>query len=124
MDNEHRLTELIGPAYYGLHHALKRGDYTDIWLPGGRASLKSSWWSLEMVKGIMDDPLANAMILRKVGETLRDSVYAQVIWAIDMLGVDRYFRFGLSPMEITYKRTGQKIMFRGADKPRNSSPLS
>lgn len=117
MDDERRLTQLIGPAFYGLHHALKRGQYTDIWLPGGRASLKSSWWSLEIVRGIIEDPMANAMIMRKVGETLRDSVYAQVIWAIDMLGVDRYFRFGLSPLEITYKSTGQKIMFRGLDKP-------
>lgn len=117
MDNEIRLTDLIGPAFYGLHHSIRREEYTDIWLPGGRASLKSSWWSLEGVQELLRDPMANMMVLRKVAETLRSSVYPQVEWAIEKLGLTEYFRFGLSPMEITYKPTGQKIMFRGADRP-------
>ena len=59
----------------------------------------------------------NALILRKVGATLRDSVYNQILWAIDELGLSDYFKSTFSPLEITYKPTGQKIYFRGADDP-------
>ena len=55
--------------------------------------------------------------LRQVANTLRDSVYSQLYWAINMLGLDDLFRCTTSPLEITYLPTGQKIYFRGADKP-------
>jgi PBSX family phage terminase large subunit len=63
------------------------------------------------------NPEVHALVLRKVGETLRDSVYAQYRWAISQLGLEHEFRATVSPMEITYLPTGQKIFFRGADKP-------
>lgn len=56
-------------------------------------------------------------MLRKVANTLRDSVYAQYIWAIDQLGMTEYWEAKKTPMELIYKPTGQKIMFRGADDP-------
>jgi len=65
----------------------------------------------------MKDPQANACALRKVGTYLRDSVYSQILWAIDALGVREEFKATVSPMEIIYKKTGQKIIFRGADNP-------
>ena len=59
----------------------------------------------------------HALVLRKVGNTLRDSVYAQYMWAIAELGMADYWEAKLQPMELIYKPTGQKIMFRGADDP-------
>ena len=44
-------------------------------------------------------------------------MYAQYIWAIGELGAAQYWEAKVSPMELIYKPTGQKIMFRGADDP-------
>ena len=63
------------------------------------------------------NPDVNALVLRKVGNTLKDSVYNQVLWAIDQLGLNAYFKATKNPLEIIYKHTGQKIYFRGADDP-------
>ncbi len=67
---------------------------------------------------MMQDPQANAVILRKVGKYLKDSVYEQLIWVIDKLKVSEYWHVTKSPLELTYIPTGQKILFRGADEPR------
>lgn len=66
----------------------------------------------------MSDPSANAVALRKVGMYLKDSVYEQLLWAISVLGVEAYWKAKLSPLELIYEPTGQRILFRGADKPR------
>lgn len=66
----------------------------------------------------MKDPKANAVVLRKVKETLKDSVFEQLIWAIEKLQVSDYWDIKHNPMELTYIPTGQKILFRGADKPK------
>ena len=112
------LKELIAPSFYGLHHDVQNNKYTHYWLEGGRGSTKSSFTSLELILGIMKDPEANAMVLRKVGQTLRESVFEQLLWAIDALGVSGYWKDKVSPLELTYVPTGQKILFRGADKPK------
>lgn len=59
----------------------------------------------------------HACILRQVADTLRTSVYQQILWAISALGLDAEFQCTVSPLEITRKSTGQKIYFRGADDP-------
>ena len=107
-----KLTDLIGPAFYEVWQAIKAKTYVHYWLNGGRSSGKSSFISLAIVLLIMQDPEANAICFRKVGDTLRDSVYEQIIWAISQLGVSDEFSATVSPMQITYKRTGQKILFR------------
>lgn len=112
------LTKLIAPSFYDVHHAIKEGRKTHFWLKGGRGSTKSSFASVEVVKGIMDDPLANGIILRKVGDTLRESVFEQYQWAIAALGVDHLWHATTAPMRLTYKKTGQQIRFRGADSPK------
>lgn len=86
-------------------------------LPGGRGSCKSSFVSLEIVKGIMDDLTGgnNAIVFRRYAVTLRDSVYSQISWAIDTLGVNHLWRGGVSPMQYTYLPTGAQIIFRGLD---------
>jgi len=111
------LTEVIAPGFYDLHNDFKNNKHMAYWLKGGRASCKSSFAAIEVVLGMMSDPIANAVILRKVGETLRDSVYEQCIWAIEKLGVAHLWYGQVAPMRLIYKPTGQKILFRGADKP-------
>jgi PBSX family phage terminase large subunit len=69
---------------------------------------------------LIADPEANAIVYRKVADTLRESVYAQLSWAIEKLGMWGWFKMNLSPLEIVYIPTGQRIMFRGADKPEKS----
>jgi PBSX family phage terminase large subunit len=94
------------------------GLHTHYWLDGGRGSTKSSFASIEIIKGIMEDPEANAVALRKVKDTLKDSVYEQLCWAIEALGVTEYWNIPESKLVLTYIPTGQEIRFRGADKPK------
>ena len=112
------LTDLIAPSFYDVHHALKEDRYTHYWLKGGRGSTKSSFISLQIILGMMMDPAANAVALRKVKENLRESVYEQLLWAIEVLGVQHLWHDSVSPMSLTYRPSGQKIIFRGADKPK------
>lgn len=112
------LTDLIAPSFYGVHRALKEDRFTHYWLKGGRGSTKSSFVAIEIILGMMKDPNANAVALRKVKENLRESVYEQLLWAIEVLGVSHLWHDSVSPMSLTYTPTGQKIIFRGADKPK------
>jgi PBSX family phage terminase large subunit len=57
----------------------------------------------------------HAVVMRQVADTLRTSVYQQILWAISALGLEDEFHCTVSPLEITRKSTGQKIYFRGAD---------
>ena len=65
---------------------------------------------------MMQDPAANAVVFHKFSAMLRDSVYNQIQWAVDALGVSGYWRSNVNPMQFTYLPTGQKIIFRGLDK--------
>ena len=114
------LKQLIAPSFYEIHRYLKESKYTHYWLKGGRGSTKSSFISLEVILGIMKDPQANAVVLRKVGQTLQGSVYEQLQWAVSVLGVEGYWVSKLSPLEMKYIADGRenKIVFRGADKPK------
>lgn len=112
------LTGVIAPAFYGLHQKIKGEQHTHYWLSGGRGSCKSSTASAEIILGMMRHPEANAVALRKVGNNLKDSVYEQLVWAIEKLGVAHLWDCKVSPLVLTYRPTGQKILFRGADKPR------
>ena len=70
-----------------------------------------------MIRGIMLDENANGIALRKVGKTLRSSVYEQLMWAVDKLGVNDLWDGHISVPELIYRPTGQKIILRGADDP-------
>ena len=112
------LTDVIAPAFYQLHWRVVDGVYTHYWLKGGRGSTKSTFAAVEVILGIMDDPEANGVALRKVKDTLHESVFEQLVWAINALGVSQYWDIPKSQLVLTYRPTGQKILFRGADKPK------
>ena len=113
-----RLSDLIAPSFYDLYYDIENGNYTHYWLGGGRGSTKSSFASIEIVLGMMSHPGTNAVAIRKVGLYLKDSVFEQLNWAIDKLGAADLWRVKYSPLEMIYLPTGQKILFRGADKPK------
>ena len=113
-----RLSDIIAPAFYDVHRDIKRGLHTHYALGGGRGSCKSTFAGTEIIKGMMQDPNANAIVFRKVASTLSESVLAQLQWSIHALGVDHLWRTKQSPIMLIYKPTGQRIVFRGADNPR------
>ena len=110
---EERYREIVG------------GGYEDYWdfkgryrvCKGSRASKKSKTTALNLIDRLIEYPQANILVVRKVYSTLRDSCYAELYWATERLGVREDFDFKLSPLEMTYKPTGQKIYFRGLDDP-------
>lgn len=112
-----RLREIVAPHFYDLHREIKTDEYTEYVLKGGRGTTKSSFISIEVILQIKRNPNMHALACRKIKETLKDSVYSQLVWAIDTLGLSREFKCTKSPLEIIYKPTGQIIYFRGADDP-------
>ena len=112
-----RLSEKIGSAFYDVARDVFQHGHTHYDFSGGRGSLKSSTVSVLVPLLLINNPGTHALVLRKVANTIRDSVYAQYIWAIGELGAAQYWEAKVSPMELIYKPTGQKIMFRGADDP-------
>ena len=112
-----KLSEIVSPAFAEPHNALKNGACNQLVLNGGRGSAKSSYASIEGVLLILKHPDIHGVVMRKVSNTLRTSVYAQYVWAIQELGLYSKFKCTVSPMEIIYKETGQKIMFFGVDDP-------
>lgn len=111
------LTDVISPAFYALHRQIRAGGVGEALLKGGRGSAKSSAVSIELILELLEHPLCHAVVLRKVKGTLRTSVYAQMRWAVSALGLDGYFSCSVSPMQMTYKPTGQTIYFFGLDDP-------
>lgn len=120
--NKVSLKCIIAPSFYEVHKDIKRGLHTHYWLKGGRGSAKSSFISIEIVLGIMKDAssgiMSNALVFRRVKDVLRGSVFEQMLWAIEMLGVISEWDITYSPLKLTYKPTGQVILFKGADNPK------
>lgn len=127
MNEEIQLTDIIAPAFYSVHWDILEGKHTYYDLYGGRGSTKSSFISVETVLGMMQDAkdgvFSNAAVFRKVGNTLRESVFEQIAWAIDALGANDLWTSSVSPMQYVYKPTGQKIIFRGLDKAKKTKSI-
>lgn len=119
------LSKCIGKAFYGVHKDIQAGKHTYYDLTGGRGSLKSSCVSVEIIYNMMKKENKNkhAVVYRKVGDTLETSVFAQIEWAIDILGVSRLWKLTKSPMRAEYLPTGQKIIFKGLDKAAKSKSI-
>lgn len=111
------VTQHIAPVYMPLHEDIQAQQHQYYNLPGGRGSGKSSFCALEIVNGVMRDTTgqSNAIVFRRTANTMRESVYSQIAWAIDILDVNNLWRGNVSPMSWTYKPTGAQIVFRGLD---------
>lgn len=110
-----RLSQVMTKHFLGVHRDCKQHKHTHYWLKGGRGSTKSSFVSLELPILLLQHPDCHVVVMRKVGNTLRNSVFPQIEWALDALKIKSKFKITKSPPEITYKKTGQKILFLGVD---------
>lgn len=109
------IAEKIAPCFDDVFFDIHEHNHTHYWLKGGRGSTKSSFISTQIPLLLINNPMCHAVVLRKVGNTLRNSVYNQIQWGISHVGLTSKFKFITSPLEITYKKTGQKILFFGVD---------
>ena len=113
MPNKIWLPDLVGKGYREFWNF--RGRYNVC--KGGRGSKKSKTTALRWIYLLMKYPLANLLVIRKTGKTLRDSCFTDLKWAICRFQVEALWEWKESPLEMTYLPTGQKILFRGLDDP-------
>ena len=118
----HTDLDSIADTFHPVVRAMRNKTYREFVFVGGRGSTKSSCGTEIPFELMMNNPQIHAVALRQVANTLRDSIYAQFQWSADKQAENPMFvrdnwEFKLSPLEITYKPTGQKIYFRGADDP-------
>lgn len=114
------MQKLVGRGYADFWNF--RGRY--VACKGSRASKKSKTAALWIISHLIQYPLANAIYIRKTERTLKDSCYSDCKWAIHQMGLDKWFACRLSPLEIEYKPTGQRILFRGCDDPLKLTSIS
>lgn len=104
---------VLGKAFVDINRQIKPNiEYV---FEGGRGGLKSSFVAFKIIELIKNNPQMHACITRQVAGTLKDSVYANMKWAINELGLMEEFECKVSPLEIKYIKTGQTIYFRGLD---------
>lgn len=108
-----RLPDIVGGGY-GRFWRWK-GRYRVC--KGSRASKKSKTAALWYIVNLMKYKDANLLVARKVYRTLKDSCFTELKWAISRVGAESLWEIKESPLEMTYKPTGQKIFFRGLDDP-------
>ena len=109
--NKIYLPDVVGKGYKAFWEF--KGRYNVC--KGGRASKKSKTTALRWIYLMMKYPLANLLVVRKIGRTLKDSCFTDLKWAVHRLHVEKRWSWKESPLEITYLPTGQKILFRGLD---------
>lgn len=114
------LPQIIGKGYATYWNY--KGRYRVI--KGGRGSKKSTTTALWIIYKMMQYPLANTLVIRRIFNTHKDSTYTQLKWASNVLGVSHLWKFSKSPLEATYIPTGQKILFRGLDDPMSITSIT
>lgn len=110
-----RLSDTVAKSFLAVHRDVKAHGHTYYICGGGRGSTKSSYISQEILLLMMQHRNCNAVILRKVANTLRNSVYRQMEWALDTLHLSAFWKKTVNPMEFVRRSTGQKILFLGVD---------
>jgi len=114
-----KIEDIVQPAFYEPYRCLIGNKYTNVVMKGGRNSGKSTIISIWLILRLSDThlPPVNALVVRKVGETLHDSVFEQLKEAVDILGLDALWEYRENPLRMQNILTGSVIIFRGADKP-------
>lgn len=106
-----KLTETVGKGYNQYWH--NKNFYRVV--KGSRGSKKSKTTALNFVVRLLQYPWANLLVVRRYSNTNKQSTYTDFKWACNRLKVTHLFKFNESLPEITIKKTGQKILFRGLD---------
>ena len=106
-----RIRDVVAPVFWPVHRAIARGTVQELVAKGGRGSGKSSYISIELVLQLLRHPACHAVVLRKIGGTLRTSVYAQIQWAIGALGLAKQFRCTVSPWSVLICHRAEDPLF-------------
>jgi PBSX family phage terminase large subunit len=110
--------DVVGPIYYDMMDDVLEHRHVHYVFKGGRGSLKSSFVSEMLPLLIIQNPNVHAIVFRKVGNTIKNSVWSQVVWGIDAWDLRDYFQIPKTIANpIVYKPTGQQILFMGLDDP-------
>ena len=112
-----RLSDIAAGQFQEVHQDVNAHRHTYYWLKGGRGSAKSSYISIEIPMLLIKNPDCHAVVLRKVGNTIKNSIFPQMQWGIEQLGLSSKFTRKITPPILTYKKTGQQILFIGCDDP-------
>lgn len=117
-----RINDFFSDQFNNLYKDMRDCIHKHYWLKGGRGSTKSSFASLFIIYEMMFDfsqgKMTHAVALRRLDKYLKESVFAQLQWAIETLGVDEFWHPNYSPLKLTYIPSGQTILFRGTDNPK------
>lgn len=117
-----KMSELLAAKFYDVWRASKSKDILNVVCSGGRGSGKSSNVAHIITQLLMRYPV-NAVGIRKIDNTLEQSIYEQMKWAIEEQKVSHLFRFNKSPLRITYLPRGNYMVFRGAQYPERIKSL-
>lgn len=114
----------IPDSFHAVIRDIRDEKHQEYVFKGGRGSTKSSTVAMTIVELMRNNHNIHCVVCRKVGNTLKDSVYSKIKWAIGKQEFTEEFDSKKSPLEITLKATGQKIYFRGADEPEKIKSIS
>lgn len=122
MANKKRMSDFIPRAFHSVWRAAFDPSKLHVVCKGGRGSGKSSDIAHIIVQMIMRYAV-NAVCIRKVDRDLQESVFEQIMWAIEEQGVRHLFKINKSPLKITYVPRGNQIIFRGLQDPNRLKSL-
>jgi phage terminase large subunit len=105
-----RLHQLTNSVYVPLYDNKSRF----LVLYGGAGSGKSVFAAQKIVVRMLSEKTHKFLVVRKVANTLRNSVYALIKEVIDQWGLTKLFTINKTDMEITCVN-GNKIIFAGLD---------
>ena len=111
-----RISEIINKNFHEFWKTINSNKYLFHVLKGGRASAKSTHIAIWLVLALMKYPVT-CLCIRKVGNTLAESVFEQLKEAIEILNVGHVWKIQKSPLQLIYIPRGNKFIFRGADDP-------
>lgn len=112
------VNEVVAPVYFPVMDDILDHKHVHYVFKGGRGSAKSSFISEMIPLVIINNPNVHALVFRKIGNTIKNSVWSQVVWGIDKWGLRDYFQIPKTIANpIVYKPTGQQILFMGLDDP-------
>ncbi len=113
----HMDLDMVPDAFHSTIRDIRRERHREYVFKGGRGSTKSSTIAQTIVELLKNNHDIHALACRKVGNTIKDSVYAKIKWAIAKQHLEADFEYFKSPVEIVLTATKQRIYFRGADEP-------
>lgn len=119
-DNTFYMQSILGQGYN--HMFFHHGRY--IVIKGSRASKKSKNTALYVIYKLLNEPEGNVLCIRNTAATLRNSMFSDLKWATQRLGVSRLFHFRENPLQITHRKRGTKILFFGLDDPLKITSLA